>query len=344
MKTKSKKIFFISILSLIIVASIIGFAGYKLFFAPAFFPTTKTYIYVDRDDNADSLIHKIEATSNPTSMWGFKKMAKFRDLNNNIRTGKYAINADDNVYALYHRLSRGHKEPVNLVVASTRNVEFLSRNLAKQLMIDSLEISQLFNDPNELKQLNYTTETLNGMIIPDTYQVYWDISAQDLVERLVKEYKRFWNEKRLAQAKEMGFTPNEISTIASIVDEETNNNAEKPLVAGLYVNRLRKNIPLQADPTVKFALQDFNLRRITKEHLKTVSPYNTYINTGLPPGPIRIPTKQGLESVLNHTKHDYIYMCAKEDLSGTHNFAANYNDHLRNARKYWDALNKRKIF
>ena len=133
-------------------------------------------------------------------------------------------------------------------------------------------------------------------------------------------------------------------TLASIVEEETNNNAEKPMVAGLYINRLHAGMPLQADPTIKFALQDFGLRRITNQHLDVQSPYNTYLNAGLPPGPIRIPSPKGLDSVLNYVKHNYIYMCAKEDFSGTHNFASNYADHMVNARKYWKALNERKIF
>ena len=159
-----------------------------------------------------------------------------------------------------------------------------------------------------------------------------------------QEHNKYWNDDRLALAQKLNMTPDQVATLASIVEEETNNGPEKPIVAGLYLNRLKRGIPLQADPTVKFALQDFGLRRITNEHLKYESPYNTYLNAGLPPGPIRIPSKQGLESVLNYTQHDYIYMCAKEDFSGTHNFATTLSEHMRNARKYWNALNERKIF
>ena len=169
------------------------------------------------------------------------------------------------------------------------------------------------------------------------------MSADELIERMRKEHERFWNKERLAQATAIGMTPEEVSTLASIVEEETNNNEEKPMVAGLYINRLHKDMPLQADPTIKFALQDFGLRRITNEHLKIDSPYNTYINIGLPPGPIRIPSKKGIDSVLNYTKHNYIYMCAKEDFSGTHNFAVTAAQHQANARRYQQALNRRKI-
>ena len=180
--------------------------------------------------------------------------------------------------------------------------------------------------------------------IPETYQVYWDISIEDFFARMKKEHNKFWNEDRRLKAKTIGMTPEEVCTLASIVEEETNNNDEKPMVAGLYINRLHTGMPLQADPTIKFALQDFSLRRITNQHLSIQSPYNTYLNTGLPPGPIRIPSPKGLDSVLNYVKHNYIYMCAKEDFSGTHNFASNYADHMVNARKYWKALNERKIF
>ena len=161
--------------------------------------------------------------------------------------------------------------------------------------------------------------------------------------RIMKEHKNFWNAERLAKAKALNMTPVQVATLASIVDEETNNNAEKPIVAGLYINRLRRNIPLQADPTVKFAIGDFARKRILNADLAVESPYNTYKNIGLPPGPIRIPSIAGIESVLNHAKHNYIYMCAKEDFSGTHNFATTLSEHNANARRYQAALNKLNI-
>ena len=161
--------------------------------------------------------------------------------------------------------------------------------------------------------------------------------------RFMKERREFWNEKRMAKAEKLGMTPEDVATLASIVDEETNNDAEKPIVAGLYINRLKKDMPLQADPTVKFALGDPTRKRILNKDLEVESPYNTYKHRGLPPGPIRIASKQGIESVLNYKKHDYLYMCAKEDFSGTHNFAKTLSEHNANAKKYQNALNKLKI-
>ena len=163
------------------------------------------------------------------------------------------------------------------------------------------------------------------------------------MERLRKEHDHFWNGQRVAKATSLGLTENEVCTLASIIDEETANNGEKPMIAGMYLNRLKKGMPLQADPTVKFALKDFALRRIYHDMLNYNSPYNTYKNTGLPPGPIKIASVAGIDAVLNRVEHDYLYMCAKEDFSGTHNFASNYQDHLKNAARYAQALNDRGI-
>ena len=210
-------------------------------------------------------------------------------------------------------------------------------------MMDSAVVAQHFADSTFCRQYGYDTATIACLFIPNTYEVYWNTSLEDFMKRMQKENTTFWNEERLHRAEAAGLTPNEVVTLASIVDEETANNAEKPMVAGMYINRLRTGMPLQADPTVKFALRDFSLRRIYHNHLNVESPYNTYRNIGLPPGPIRIPSIVGIDAVLNHVKHDYLYMCAKEDFSGTHNFARTYREHLANAAKYSKALNQRGI-
>lgn len=342
---KKKKTILLSILAVVfLLCAAAGGTGYYLLFAPQFHPAKTVYIYIDRDDTADSIYNKIKRSGHVSQFAGFEWMAKFKDFSQNIHTGRYAIRPNDNVYHVYSRFSRGYQEPMNLTIGSVRTLDRLARSIGKQLMIDSAEIATKMFDATFQSELGYTDVTLPCLFIPETYQVYWDMSVEDLFRRMQQEHERFWNEKRLAQATAIGMTQAEICTLASIVEEETNNNEEKPMVAGLYINRLQKDMPLQADPTVKFALQDFGLRRITNEHLKVNSPYNTYLNTGLPPGPIRIPSKKGIDSVLNYTKHNYIYMCAKEDFSGTHNFASNYADHMANARKYWKALNERKIF
>jgi UPF0755 protein len=244
---------------------------------------------------------------------------------------------------LHRRLSMGYQTPIKLTVGSVRTLDRIARNTARQLMVDSCEIANILNDTAYISKLGFTPETLPALFIPNTYEVYWNMSAEDFMQRMLKEHKAFWNEKRLKQAEAIGLTPIEVATLASIVEEETANQAEKPMVAGLYINRLKKGMLLQADPTVKFSLQEFGLKRILFKHLEVDSPYNTYKYAGLPPGPIRIPSYQGLESVLNYTKHNYIYMCAKEDFSGTHNFAVTSAQHAANARKYQQALNRRGI-
>ena len=341
MEKKTKKRLIIAILGIILF----GIAGvahiYYYFFAPPFQITETAYIYIDRDDNVDSVYHKIAEVGNPKQMHGFESLVRYQGYT--LKTGRYAIKPTDNMRYLHRRLSMGYQTPIKLTIGSVRTLDRMARNVSRQLMIDSTEVATLLNDTAYIRKLGYTQQTLPALFIPNTYEVYWDMSAEDFMTRMQKEHKAYWNEKRMKQAEELGLTPVEIATLASIVEEETANQAEKPMVAGLYINRLKKGMLLQADPTVKFSLQEFGLKRILFKHLEVDSPYNTYKYAGLPPGPIRVPSYQGLESVLNYTKHNYLYMCAKEDFSGTHNFAITSAQHAANARKYQQALNRKGI-
>lgn len=343
MKKKQRNILWAAIAVILLAGA--GLAGtmYYFLFAPQFGITQTAYIYIDRDDTVDSVYHKITLAGEPKNIAGFRYLAEHEDYAAHILTGRYAIRPNDNVRYLFRRLQLGYQTPINLVVPSVRTLDRLARNVARQLMIDSTEIASLLTDTAFCFQIGYTRETLPSLFIPNTYEVYWNMSAEDFVKRMQKEHAAFWNEERRKKAESIGLSPTEVSTLASIVEEETANEAEKPIVAGLYINRLKRGMLLQADPTVKFGLQDFGLRRILYKHLETDSPYNTYKHAGLPPGPIRIPSIRGLESVLNHAHHNYIYMCAKEDFSGTHNFAATSAQHAANARRYRQALDKRNI-
>lgn len=344
MKRNTKRILIGGFIALFLIGAACAGTFYYYIFYPQFHPKKTTYIYIDRDDTADSIYNKVKKQGNAKSFTGFLWMARWRDYGSNIHTGRYAIRPEENVYHVFSRLYRGYQEPMNLTISNVRTLDRLARSVGRQLMIDSAEIASVMNDSAFQQKMGYNQQTMSSLFIPETYQVYWDMSVDEFFKRMQTEHEKFWNRERLAKATALGMTPDEVATLASIVEEETNNDEEKPLVAGLYINRLQKGMPLQADPTIKFALQDFGLRRITNEHLSVNSPYNTYLNAGLPPGPIRIPSTIGLDAVLNYAKHNYIYMCAKEDFSGTHNFASNYADHMRNARKYWNALNERKIF
>ena len=330
-------------LAIILLGATFGGIVYHYFFARLFQITETAYIYIDRDDNIDSVYQKIILIGQPKQMFGFEYQAEKNGYAQHIRTGRYAIKPGDNMRYLYRRLAMGYQTPVKLTVGSVRTLDRIARNTGRQLMIDSIEVARLMADTAYIRSIGYSKETLPALFIPNTYEVYWDMSAEDFINRMVKEHKAFWNEKRIQQAQAIGLTPTEVSTLASIVEEETANQAEKPIVAGLYINRLKRGMLLQADPTVKFSMQDFGLKRILFKHLEVDSPYNTYKYAGLPPGPIRVPSFQGLESVLNYTKHNYLYMCAKEDFSGTHNFATNSAQHAANARRYQQALNRRGI-
>ncbi len=344
MKKKTKKII-ISIASILLLTMTVS-AGlvYYYLFSPQFYPAQTAFLYIDRDDTIDSIYNKVRQSGHPKTIIGFRWMAQYKNYASHIHTGRYAIRPKENAYHVFSRLYRGYQEPTNITIGSVRTLDRMARNVGRQLMVDSTEIAALMNDSVFLYQIGYTPKTLPALFIPNTYQVYWNMSAEEFFIRMQKEHNRFWNKERLKKASDLQMSPTEVATLASIVEEETNNNAEKPVVAGLYINRLRRGMPLQADPAIKFALGDFSLQRITNKDLNIKSPYNTYLNTGLPPGPIRIPSPTGLDAVLNYAKHDYIYMCAKEDFSGTHNFASNYSAHLRNAQRYWNALNQRKIY
>ena len=305
--------------------------------------TQTEYVYIDSDDTQDSVFSKIQPIANAIPMSGFATLVRHSGYADNIRTGRYAIRPGEGALKVFRHLKNGLQSPVNLTIPEVRTIDRLAGVLSRKLMLDSAEVANHLGDSTYCARWGYDTATVAALFVPNTYDIYWNVSLDRFMERMEKEYNKFWNSDRRGKAEAMGMTPIEVATMASIIDEETANNAEKPMIAGMYYNRLKADMPLQADPTIKFALNDFSIRRIYHNMLQVNSPYNTYKNTGLPPGPIRIPTVVGIDAVLNYTHHKYLYMCAKEDFSGTHNFAETYQEHLQNAAKYSDALNKRGI-
>ena len=308
------------------------------------------YVYIDTDDNIDSVYNKVSPFANSIPLQAFRTLTRHSSYASHIRTGRYAIKPGEGALKTWRHLKNGLQEPVNLTIPSVRTMDKLAAELSKRLMLDSAAISKALTDEATCEKYGYDTATIACMFIPNTYDMYWNVSMDKLLDRMKKESGKFWNFERTQKAKSMNLTPNQVITLASIVDEETANNAEKPMIAGMYYNRLAfrdaeypNGMPLQADPTIKFAWKRFELKRIYNNLLYINSPYNTYKNTGLPPGPIRIPSVAGIDAVLNHVHHNYLYMCAKEDFSGTHNFARTYQEHLQNAAKYSAALNKRGI-
>lgn len=271
---------------------------------------------------------------------GFKQLASWLKLPTKMKPGRYVIDKPLSNLELINMLIKGRQQPFNIVFNYAERNEDLAAFFSKKLEADSAEIVNLLYDTAYLALYGLNSHTAISMFIPNTYNFYWNTSAKALVERMASEYKKYWTDARKAKAAEMGFTPAEIATIASIVQKETNKNDEMPVVAGVYINRLRKNMPLQADPTVLYAINDKSIKRVTGKHLAYISPYNTYINIGLPPGPICTPSQQAIDAVLNYKQHKYYYFCAKDDLSGYHAFATTLDSHIKNAVRYQRALNK----
>lgn len=304
---------------------------------------TVQYVCIDADDTQDSVFAKLAPITTRHAMSGFKTLARHADYAARIREGRYAIHPGESAFTVFRRFMRGVQEPINLTIPEVRTMERMAALLSRKLMLDSATIASALTDSAFCVKYGYDTATIAALFIPNTYNIYWNVSMEQLMERMGREHDAFWNEERRAKAEAMGLSVAEVATLASIIDEETANNAEKPMIAGMYYNRLKIGMPLQADPTIKFALKDFGLHRIYRKLLHTDSPYNTYMNVGLPPGPIKVASIAGIDAVLNHAEHDYLYMCAKEDFSGTHNFAATYEEHLKNAERYARALDERGI-
>jgi UPF0755 protein len=328
--------------AILCMVGVIAFAYY--FTLTNFSAKSETqYLYVDSDDTVDSIIAKLTPMASQHAITGLRTMIRHSNYENNPRTGRFAIEPGRNIFSTFRMLKNGQQSPIMLTLPESKTMEQLAAQLSKKLMIDSTAIVTALTNQESVKALGYDTCTIACMMVPNTYEVYWNISIDALLKRLKKEHDAFWNYDRQHRAEVIGLSPNEVCTLASIIDEETSNNAEKPMIAGMYLNRLAQDMPLQADPTVKFALKNFGLRRIYHDMLRIDSPYNTYANTGLPPGPIKIASIKGIDAVLNRVQHDFLYMCAKEDFSGTHNFARTYSEHLQNAARYAAALNQRGI-
>lgn len=342
-KSSLSSIILVIVAVLVLTITGIVFWGYQIAWAPNFGPKKTVYIYINENKNFDDLCRQLKDSAECLHLGNFKQLAGIMHYPEKMKTGRYAVNPGMNNLTLLKDLRRGHQAAMRITFNNIRFKKDLAERLGEQLMLNKNELLQQMNDSVYCSSLGFTPETIIALFIPNTYEVYWNIPVDKFMQRMKREYESFWTTKRLEKAKSIGLTPTEIATLASIVEEETAASDEYPLVAGLYINRLHTGMPLQADPTVKFAVGDFSLKRILFEHLEIDSPYNTYKQTGLPPGPLRVPTIKGMDAVLNYTNHKYLYMCAKEDFSGRHNFAITLAEHSRNANRYRAELNRRNI-
>lgn len=262
-----------------------------------------------------------------------------------VKPGRYIILDGMNNNRLINLLRSGEQVPIDVIVRSVRTKAELAGAVGRNLELDSAELHAALNDPNICRKYGFDQTTFLTMFLPNTYEFYWNTSVDEFIIRMAREYKRFWSDDRMDKARAIGMSQSEVSILASIVQsEQAAHPDERPAVAGLYLNRLRKGMRLESDPTLIYAIGDFSIKRVLNVHKKVQSRYNTYIYSGLPPGPILLPELSSIDAVLNAEEHRYIFMCAKEDFSGYHNFASNYRDHINNARRYQRELNRRKIY
>lgn len=296
----------------------------------------KAYIYIYPNTEKSKVVKTIESQNIILNSFAFKTFSMVFGYNK-VHSGRYEVTQGMSVGKLVFMLAKGRQTPLKLVLGKSRTKEDFTEKMSQELAIKKEDLLFAMNDAKFLKSYGVDTNTVISLFIPNTYEIYWDISIKDFFKRMNKEQEKFWK-KREGKLKAIGYNKLQVLTIASIIEEETTQNIEKPRIAGVYINRLQKGMPLQADPTIKFALNDFTIKRITGNMLGVDSPYNTYRNLGLPPGPICIPSISSIDAVLNYEKHDFIFFCAKEDFSGFHNFTSDIKEHYTNARKYQAAL------
>lgn len=333
------------LLVLILSAFIILIGYYKKIFTSNVQLTAgeETFIEIPTGSDYEDVIMLLDQQQILKNVESFRWVAVKKNYPNHVYPGRYKIINRWSNNRLVNLLRSGTQEPVNVVFNNIRSLGMLGSVISHQIEADSAELVGLLHDRNFVSEQGFTPETIMGVFIPNTYEVYWNTSAEQFIGRMIREYQKFWNAERLAKAEMIGLEPMEVITLASVIDEETIWEDEEPQIAGVYINRLKKGMRLRADPTIKFALGDMNIQRILHLHLEIDSPYNTYQHPGLPPGPIVIPSISAIDAVLNYEQHDYLYFCAKDDFSGYHLFAKTLAQHNKNARLYQKALNQRKI-
>tara|TARA_B100002052_G_C15783545_1_gene552735 strand:+ start:76 stop:1026 length:951 start_codon:yes stop_codon:yes gene_type:complete len=301
------------------------------------------FIIIEEGTDFNMLIKKLEDDTLINDILSFSFLSKIMEYQENIKIGAYKVKMNMSNYDMITMLRSGNQTPIKLTFSYARKIDDLAEKITNKLKISKEDLLNYLLENIENYE-GFKKEDIISIFLPDTYEVYWNISPKKLTDKMYSEYKKFWNNDRLEKLKKINLNQKEAIVLASIVASESRMLDEADRIAGLYINRLNRNMRLQADPTLVFAANDFTIRRVLNKHKKIKSPYNTYIHRGLPPGPIRIASKKYIDAVLNFEKHNYIYMCAKEDFSGYHAFATNLSDHNRNARKFQIALNNRKIY
>jgi UPF0755 protein len=332
----------------LVVIIILSLAGTGIFYYLRYFGPNvsdkKDYLYIHTgstfNDVYSTIIKDGIVKDTTTFMWAAHNM----NYPNRVKPGKYRLTPGMSNRSLINMLKAGNQEPVKLAIHNIRLKEQFAGFLAKKLEPDSVAMLRLLDSTAFVEKYGFTTENVYTMFIPNSYEFYWNTTPEKFFERMYANYQKFWTPERKAKAAAINLTQQQVSILAAIVDAEALHDDDMPAVAGLYLNRLKKGMKLETDPTVIFAVGDFTIKRVLRKDLMKDSPYNTYMYAGLPPGPIMMPSVNAINSVLDYQHNDYLYMCAKEDFSGYHNFANNETQHRINARKFQDALNQRHIY
>ncbi|MEO5889312.1 MAG: endolytic transglycosylase MltG [Ferruginibacter sp.] len=325
------------IIALAIVA-IAALGAWRLFGSNTNFSENKKSFYIKTGSNFNEVINELNARDILKNPGTFKWMAERLDYDKKVKAGKYVIEKGASIYAIVKMLRSGKQTAVNLVINKLRTKEDIAKKISANFECDSTTFINLLNNEDSLKKYELDTNTVVTAIIPNTYSLLWNTSAQNIFKKLYAEQEIFWNDERRKKATGLNLTPQQAYILASIVEEETNSESDKGKIASVYLNRMETGMRLGADPTVKFAMKDFGLKRVYNKHLQFESPYNTYLHAGLPPGPICTPSTKTIDAILNSPSTAYLYFVAKPDLRGGSNFATTYDEHLLFARQYQHAL------
>ncbi|OKS86661.1 endolytic transglycosylase MltG [Mucilaginibacter polytrichastri] len=331
----------------LVVIIILALAGTGIFYYLRYFGPNvsdkEEYLYIHTGATYEQVYDSIRTKQIVNDTTSFDWSAHNMNYITRVKPGRYRLHAGMSNRKFINMLASGNQEPVTVAFHNLRLKEQFAGFIAKKIEPDSSSIISLLDSSAYVQKFGFTTDDVYTMFLPNSYQMYWNTSPEKFFNRMYANYQKFWTPERKQQAAAINLSPVQVSILASIVDAEALHDDEMPRIAGLYLNRLNKNMKLQADPTVIYATGDFTIKRVLNKYLVNPSPYNTYVHLGLPPGPIMMPSVNAVKAVLNHETHGYIYMCAKEDFSGYHNFATNEADHKANARRFQQALDERNI-
>lgn len=342
-KTKILKGMWWTVGVLVVIVATLGYFIYQRLYSPNTRLQQDDFLYIPTSADFETVVSLLDEKHLLVDEATFRWTAQKMNYIDRIKPGRYKVKSGMSNRSLVTMLRAGKQVPVQLKFNTVRTKVQLTERVGEQLEVEHTALLHLLDDSDYLQPLGFTTNNALALFLPNTYEIYWNTSADQFIKRMKREYDKFWTADRMRKAKQAGLSPVEVSILASIVQQESNKEDDKPIIAGVYLNRYRNGWKLDADPTLIYAAGDFTITRVLNIHKSIDSPYNTYLYKGLPPGPICLPTQKSIDAVLNYTHHNYFYFCAREDFSGYHNFAATYPQHLVNASKFQRALDRRGI-